>query len=71
MPLLRFKCEDCGHVFEELTTSDKKVACPVCKSANTARYYQGKCSFGSQGGKGGGGCSGGSCGSGCSCCKGG
>jgi len=69
MPLLRYKCEDCGHVFEELTTSDKKVACPACASANTVRYYQGKCSFGRQSGKGdGGGCSGGSC-CGCSGCK--
>ena len=67
MPLLRFKCEDCGRIFEELTASDKKVVCPACASANTARYYQGKCNFGSQGGKGGGGCSGGSC-SGCSGC---
>ena len=67
MPLLRFQCKDCGHIFEELTASDKKVACPACASANTMRYYQGKCNFGSQGGKGGGGCSGGSC-SGCSGC---
>jgi len=67
MPLLKFKCEDCGHVFEELTAAGKKVPCPVCQSENTARHYQGKCSFGSPGsGKGGGGCSGGSC----SCCSG-
>jgi|AGTN01.1.fsa_nt_gi putative regulatory protein, FmdB family len=68
MPLLKFKCEGCGHVFEELTTSDKKVACPKCASANTNRHYQGRCSFGSRGGKGGGGCGGGSCG-GCSGCQ--
>lgn len=68
MPLLKFKCEDCGYVFEELTTADKKVRCPVCASVKTSRYYQGKCSFGSQSGKGSGGCSGGSC-CGCSGCK--
>lgn len=69
MPLLKFKCEDCGNVFEELTTSGKKVACPKCASDNTKRHYQGKCSFGRQSGKGGGGCGGGACGSGCSCGK--
>ncbi len=69
MPLLRFICEDCGHVFEELTTSDNKVSCPKCVSSNTKRHYQGRCGFGSQSGKGSGGCGGGTCGSGCSCCK--
>lgn len=64
MPLLKFICDDCQYVFEELTTADKKPPCPVCASPNTARHYQGKCYFG--GGKGGG-CSGGSC-SGCKGC---
>jgi putative FmdB family regulatory protein len=66
MPLLKFRCEDCGNIFEELTTADTKVACPKCASYNTKRHYQGKCNFGCLGGKGGGGCSGGSC----SCCGG-
>ena len=65
MPLLKYICEDCKHIFEELTTADKKPACPHCASGNTARNYQGKCYFGGSG-KGGGGCSGGSC----SSCKG-
>lgn len=64
MPLLKYICEDCKHVFEELTTADKKPPCPKCASQNTVRHYQGKCYFG---GHGGGGCSGGSC----SACKGG
>jgi len=64
MPLLKFICEDCRHIFEELTSADKRPPCPQCASQNTARHYQGKCYFG--GGKGGGGCSGGSC----SSCKG-
>jgi putative FmdB family regulatory protein len=65
MPLLKFICEDCQYVFEELTSADKKPPCPKCASENTARHYQGKCYFGGSG-KGGGGCSGGSC----SSCKG-
>lgn len=65
MALLKFICDDCKNVFEELTTSDKKPSCPQCGSKNVQRCYQGKCYFG--GGKGSGGsCSGGSC----SCCKG-
>lgn len=63
MALLKFVCDDCGEVFEELTNADQKPNCPECTSKNTKRYYQGKCNFG---GKGGGGCTGGSCAS----CKG-
>ncbi|MGI5918642.1 MAG: FmdB family zinc ribbon protein [Christensenellales bacterium] len=70
MPLLKFICEDCGHIFEELTSADKKPPCPECASPRVARCYQGKCYFGASGSsKGtGGGCSGGSC-SGCSGCS--
>ena len=63
MPLLKFICKNCDHIFEELTASGKLPACPKCGSADVSRHYQGKCSFGA---KGGGGCSGGSC----SCCSG-
>lgn len=65
MPLLKYVCEDCKHIFEELTSPDKKPSCPACSSQNTKRYYQGKCYFGG-GGNSGDGCSGGNC----SCCKG-
>ena len=63
MALLKFICEDCDCVFEELTAPDKKPPCPKCKGTRVTRYYQGKCSFG---GSKSGSCSGGSC----SCCKG-
>ncbi|MGI5848478.1 MAG: FmdB family zinc ribbon protein [Christensenellales bacterium] len=63
MPLLKYICESCGHVFEELIFGDKKPVCPKCGSDTIKRYYQGKCYFG--GGKSSG-CSGGNC----SCCKG-
>ena len=67
MALLKFICENCHYIFEELTTADKKPPCPQCGSPNVSRHYQGKCYFGS--GKGsGGGCSGGSC-SGCKGCS--
>lgn len=66
MALLKFKCEDCGHVFEELTAPNKKPPCPVCKGSRVTRHYQGKCSFGGSKPGASGGCSGGSC----SCCKG-
>ncbi len=63
MPLLKYICEDCKTVFEELTTADKKPPCPKCASANTLRHYQGKCYFGGKGG-------GSSCGGNCGGCKG-
>jgi putative FmdB family regulatory protein len=65
MPLLKYICEDCKNVFEELTSPDNKPVCPACASKNTKRFYQGKCNFGG-GGHGGGACSKGSC----STCKG-
>jgi putative FmdB family regulatory protein len=66
MALLKFVCEDCGHIFEELTSADKRPPCPKCASPRVARHYQGKCYFGGGSVKGGGGCSGGNC----SSCKG-
>lgn len=61
MALLKFICEDCKNIFEELTSADKKPPCPKCGSQNVSRHYQGKCYFGGGAVKGGGGCSGGSC----------
>jgi len=69
MPLLKFICEDCGHVFEELTAAGTYPPCPRCGKACTKRHYQGKCYFGGGSVKGGGGCSGGECG-GCKGCSG-
>jgi putative FmdB family regulatory protein len=66
MALLKFICEDCNNIFEELTSADKKPPCPKCGSHKVSRHYQGKCYFGGGTVKGGGGCSGGSC----SSCKG-
>jgi putative FmdB family regulatory protein len=68
MALLKFICEDCKNVFEELTTTDKKPLCPQCGSNNVQRHYQGKCYFGGGSKGSGGGCSGGNC-SGCSGCS--
>lgn len=68
MPLLKYICEDCGHIFEELTSPDKRPNCPACASRNTKRFYQGKCYFGGSGSAAGGGCSGGNC-SGCKGCS--
>ena len=63
MPLLKFICKNCNHIFEELTTADKLPPCPKCESTDVSRHYQGKCNFGGHGG--GGNCSDGSC----CCCK--
>lgn len=38
MPIIEFKCADCGHAFEELVfSSDEAVPCPVCKSDKVDR----------------------------------
>jgi putative FmdB family regulatory protein len=39
MPLVEYRCEDCGHVAEVLVriSDEQKHACPDCGSANTRR----------------------------------
>ncbi|MDR0396226.1 MAG: zinc ribbon domain-containing protein [Oscillospiraceae bacterium] len=73
MPLLKFRCGDCGAVFDELVSASKldSVKCPECAGASE-RAYEGRCLFGMAGssaGRGGCGC-GGDCG-GCAGCGGG
>lgn len=46
MPILDFKCNRCGKVFDELVKSSddtKGVICPACGSNDHSRVYQGKC----------------------------
>ena len=65
MALLKFRCKECGKVFDELVSNAAtQVRCPQCQSAEVERAYEGKCSFGASGK--GSGCSG-SC-SGCHGC---
>ncbi|MFH1686914.1 MAG: FmdB family zinc ribbon protein [bacterium] len=38
MPMIEFKCQDCGQVYEDLVfSSDEQVPCPICKSTNAHR----------------------------------
>ncbi len=38
MPMFDFRCDACGHVFEELVTSSAQVPeCPKCHSSKVAR----------------------------------
>ncbi len=71
MPLLDYRCNTCGHKFDELVYSHNqdKVRCPQCGGKELARVYEGKCLFGSLGGGGrsAGGCNGKSC-AGCAGC---
>lgn len=42
MRLHDFECRECGHVFEELVSSDDEtVECPKCSSGNTRRRLSG------------------------------
>jgi putative FmdB family regulatory protein len=35
MPIIEYKCDDCGHTFEDLvSSSDELVPCPSCTSEN-------------------------------------
>ncbi len=72
MALLKYKCDACGRVFEELVFGDQKPPCPHCASENVQRHYQGKCYFGMNAKGTSSGCSGGSgsCGGSCGSCGG-
>ncbi|MBD3219109.1 MAG: zinc ribbon domain-containing protein [candidate division Zixibacteria bacterium] len=58
MPLYEYKCNQCGHEFEELVYGDKKPACPKCNSDKTEKKMS---AFATGGGSTSGGTSGASC----------
>lgn len=73
MPMLKYRCNACGEVFDELVSVSgmDTVKCPECGANDSERAYEGKCLFGMKGSDAGRGCScGGSC-AGCSGCGGG
>jgi len=39
MPIYEFRCENCGHVFEELVRfgNDQGLKCPECGSTDTRK----------------------------------
>lgn len=39
MPIFEFKCNHCGHIYEELVLSgdDEEQNCPTCKSKKVTR----------------------------------
>jgi len=32
MPTFNFKCDKCGHMFEDLVIGNRPIVCPKCKS---------------------------------------
>ena len=75
MPIYEYRCEQCGHDFEELVFGDAKPPCPACGSDRTSKLmsacrhtaghnpggYQGTTVPAPRGGGGCSGCPGGSC----------
>jgi len=51
MPLYEYKCEDCGHEFEELVSFARAddVACEKCGSRHTQRLVSSFCDSSSGG----------------------
>ena len=47
MPIYDFRCKECGHRYEVLTSISRmdQVVCEKC-GAKVERVYQGKCNFG-------------------------
>ncbi|MCR3757438.1 FmdB family zinc ribbon protein [Clostridium felsineum] len=43
MPLIDYKCSNCGNQFFEIVSSpDEKAKCPECGSEDSERIYKGK-----------------------------
>lgn len=39
MPIYDFKCQRCGHLFEQLVKPDEIPRCPSCDAARTQRQF--------------------------------
>lgn len=54
VPLLSFKCKNCGKKFDELVNNHNrdKLRCPDCGSNELVQVFEGKCYFGSTSGNG-------------------
>ena len=65
MPIYIFRCKNCAHQFEQLTSISKRdaVRCPKC-GQEVARVYEGQCAYGGKRGAEGG------CSGSCACCSG-
>ena len=59
MPIFEYKCQNCGHRFEELVLEKEKIKCPKCGSHSLNKLFStfnispksnGKNSQGCQGG---------------------
>ena len=37
MPIFEYRCDQCGHAFEELVFGSTKVACPKCQGAKVTK----------------------------------
>lgn len=69
MPMYSYRCEECGHDFEELVSMAKRdsVRCPEC-GGTVRRAWEGPCTFGINFSSGKGGCEMNEvCASGCGC----
>lgn len=41
MPIFDYKCEGCGHAFEELVRGDEVILCPKCDTEKVTRQISG------------------------------
>ncbi len=63
MPIFDFRCDKCGHEFEELVRGSDKPVCPECGSPKLTKQPSAVARRGKGSGSGSGcsGCAGGSC----------
>ena len=40
MPVLKFICPKCNHIYEELVRVGQTAPCPKCGETHVERYYQ-------------------------------
>jgi len=39
MPIYEYKCQKCGHKFEELVFGERKIKCPKCGSISSEKLF--------------------------------
>ena len=61
MPIYEYKCQKCGHEFEELVFEEKEIKCPKCNSKEIEKLIPSSFSLGKGGNNSSGSCPTGTC----------
>jgi len=61
MPIYEYKCQKCGHRFEELIFEEREIKCPKCNSKEIEKLIPSSVNIGKGGSNNSGSCPTGTC----------